>query len=105
MADPNSLQADISGVNPVSGAPEPWRRAYSRYNRNIGDVVNDPGRGPWQSNHNGVVYQGHFDAYEQIVPINEQIAWRHKFSNGKTYDHGDVMIALGEFLVKQGFLS
>lgn len=105
MADPNSLQADISGVDPVSGAPQPWRLCKSRGNRNVGDVVNDPNRGPWTSTHNNVTYPGHYDAFEQIVPVNEQIAWRHKFSNGKTYDHGDVMIALGEFLIKQGFLS
>lgn len=105
MADPNSLQADIAGVNPVSGAPEPWRRVFARHNRNIGDVVSDPTRQAWNSNHNNVVYQGTYDAYEQIVTVAEQISWTHKFSNGKVYDSGDVLIALGEFLVKQGFLS
>ena len=104
MADPNSLQADISGVDSGNGAPQPWRRVLARHNRNIGDIVNDPARQEWDSKHNNIAYPGTFDAFEQIVVTAEQLAWKHKFSNGKTYDSGDVLIALGEFLVKQGFL-
>ena len=105
MADANTLQADTSGVNPANGSPEPWRRVYARYLRNIGDIVNDPHRGQWDSTHNGVKFPGTYDAFEQIVCTAEQIAWRHTYSNNKTYDCGDVLIALGEFLIKNGALQ
>lgn len=104
MPDPNTLGADISGVNPTNGQPESWRNARSRYPRDIGQIVNDPSKGPWKSEHNGQRYEGHFDAFEQIVPLTEQLSWVHKFSNGKTYDPGDILIGLGEFLIKQGIL-
>ena len=104
MADANTVQADISGVDPANGNPKPWRRLLARYPRNIGDVTSDPTRQQWASRHNNVAFAGTFDAHEQIVTIGEQIAWVHKFSNGKTYDPGDILIALGEFLIKQGAL-
>jgi len=104
MADANTLQADTSGVNPANGAPEPWRRVLARHERKIGDIVNDPTRGPWMSNHVGVAYPGTYDAFEQQVASAEQLAWRHTFSNGKVYDPGDILIGLGEFLIKQGAL-
>ena len=105
MADANTVQADISGVDAANGNPKPWRRLLARYPRNIGDIVNDPSRGPWGSTHNNVAFPGTYDAHEQIVTIGEQIAWRHTFSNGKIYDAGDILIGLGEFLVKQGYLA
>lgn len=103
MADANSVDANERGVT-VNGDAEPWRLVAVRHSRNIGDIVNDPARQEWNSAHNGKSYQGTFDAFEQIVGVAEQVAWKHKFSNGKTYDFGDVIIALGEFLVKQGLL-
>lgn len=104
MADAQSVQNDIAGIN-QNGDPEPWRLVAVRHPRNIGDVVDDPARGEWNSTHNGKQYAGTSDAYEQQVGIAEQIAWVHTFSNGKTYDHGDIMIALGEMLIAQGFLK
>ena len=104
MSDANSVDANERGVNITNGDAEPWRLVGVRHNRNIGDIVNDPNRGPWNSVHIGKAYPGTTDAFEQIVGVAEQIAWTHKFSNGKTYDAGDVLIALGEFLVKQGLL-
>ena len=74
MSDATSLQADISGVG-VNGAPEPWRVVFARHPRNIGDIVNDPNRGEWNSTHNGQVFQGTYDAFEQQVTTAEQIAW------------------------------
>ncbi|PQM45203.1 hypothetical protein C1Y40_04629 [Mycobacterium talmoniae] len=103
MSDANSISADVSGVA-TNGDPEMWRNVLARHPRNIGDVVNDPDKGPWNSVHNGQNFQGTYDAFEQIVTVAEQIAWVHTFSNGKTYDSGDVLIAMGEFLVKQGLL-
>lgn len=101
MSDANSIQADVSGVN-ADGTPQPWRSVRARHPRNIGDVINDPTRGPWNSTHNGQSYPGTFDAFEQIVTVAEQIAWTHTFSDGVTRDVGDVLIGLGEFLVKNG---
>ena len=103
MAQPSDVTNDIAGVS-ANGTPEPWRRVLARHPRNIGDVVNDPSRGPWNSTHNGQQYQGTFDAYEQLVTVAEQVSWVHTFSNGKTYDAGDILIGLGEFLIKQGIL-
>ena len=54
MADPNSILADVSGVEPSNGAPQGWRRVLARHNRNIGDIVNDPTRSAWNSTHNGM---------------------------------------------------
>jgi hypothetical protein len=99
VSDPASLQADISGVA-VNGAPEPWRVVFARHPRNIGDIVDDPNRGPWNSTHNGQMYQGTYDAFEQQVTTAEQIAWVHKFSDGITRDTGDVLIELMEFAIQ-----
>ncbi|MGH3555303.1 MAG: hypothetical protein ACRDT5_22495, partial [Mycobacterium sp.] len=63
MADAQSLQADISGVD-TNGMPEPWRLVLARHPRNIGDIVDDPNRGPWNSTHNGKSYQGTYDAFD-----------------------------------------
>lgn len=98
MSSADDLQADISGL--TSGNPEPWRQVLARHQRNIGDVINDPQRGPWNSTHNGTVYAGTFDAFEQIVTIAEQLAWVHKFSDGITRDPGDILIELMEFAIQ-----
>ncbi|OHV01314.1 hypothetical protein [Mycobacterium talmoniae] len=101
MADAQQVQNDIAGTN-VNGDPEWWRLVLARHDRNIGDIVNDPNRGPWNSTHNGKQYPGTYDAFDQIVTTAEQIAWTHVFSDGVKRDAGDVLIALGEWLVKQG---
>lgn len=61
MADAKSLEAEISGVE-INGAPETWRRVLARHPRDIGDIVDDPARGPWNSIHNGQPFQGTYDA-------------------------------------------
>lgn len=99
VPDATSLQADISGVA-VNGAPEPWRQVLARHPRNIGDIVDDPDRGPWNSIHNGQPVQGTFDAFEQQVTAAEQLAWVHTFSDGITRDSGDVLIELMEFAIQ-----
>jgi hypothetical protein len=103
MTTPDDIQADISGVAPPeapnAGDPQPWRLVKARWPRNIGDIVNDPNRGPWTSNHNGKPYQGTFDAYEQQVCVAEQLAWTHKFSDGIVRDPGDILIELMEFVI------
>lgn len=82
--------------------PYPWRFAYSRHPRDFGDVVNDPNRGAWnRTQPDGSTHDGHTDAYEQIVPINEQIAWTHEFSDGIVRDSGDVLLELMEFVIEQ----
>lgn len=48
----------------------------------------------------GSQHAGHTDAYEQIVPINEQIAWTHVFSDGIERDSGDVLLELMEFAIQ-----
>jgi hypothetical protein len=101
MADAQSIINQAAGID-ANGAPLAWRKVKARANRDIGDIVNDPNRGPWESDHNGTHYDGTFDADEQLVTVAEQIAWTHKFSDGVERDSGDVLIALGEFLVKQG---
>lgn len=101
MSDANSIQSDVMGLE-TDGDPMAWRLVHARHPRNIGDVVNDPARGPWNSIHNGKNYDGTFDAFEQQVTIAEQIAWVHTFSDGVTRDVGDILIGLGEYLVKQG---
>ncbi|MCV7100961.1 hypothetical protein [Mycobacterium palustre] len=98
MSDPNSLQADISGVK-IDGTPNSYRNVLSRHERGARDVVDDPARGPWNSTHNGIGYQGHFDAFEQIVPIGEQISWVHTFSDGIERDLGFVLMELMEDLI------
>lgn len=64
-------------------------------------VVKDPSRGPWMRvMPDGSQHAGHTDAYEQIVPINEQIAWTHVFSDGIERDSGDVLLELIEFAIQ-----
>jgi fido (protein-threonine AMPylation protein) len=98
MSSADDLQSDIAGV--TNGQPETWRQVLARHQRNIGDIVNDPNRGAWNSTHNGVVFAGTFDAFEQIATVAEQISWVHKFSDGITRDTGDVLIELMEFAIQ-----
>lgn len=99
MADAKSLEAEISGVE-INGAPETWRRVLARHPRDIGDIVDDPARGPWNSIHNGQPFQGTYDAFEQQVTVAEQLSWVHTFSDGITRDSGDVLIELMEFAIQ-----
>lgn len=99
MSTADDLQSGIAGVT-ANGQPEPWRVVFARHLRNIGDIVNDPNRGAWNSQHNGHSYQGTFDAFEQMVTVAEQISWTHKFSDGIVRDSGDVLIELMEFAIQ-----
>lgn len=87
-----------------NGDPMPWRVLPARHSRNIGDYVNNPSTQEWNSTHNGKSFPGTSDGWEQVKTIGEQISWKHTFTNGKTYDVGDILIGLGELLVKQGIL-
>ena len=99
MADASSIQQATAGTD-NNGQPYPWRFAFSRHRREFGDIVNDPNRGPWnRTNPDGQVVPGHTDAYEQIVPTNEQVAWTHEFSDGIVRDAGDVLMELMEFVI------
>jgi len=99
VTDAQSLQADISGVD-IDGLPETRRLVLVRHPRNIGDIVDDSARGPRDSTHNGQVYQGTYDAFEQQVTVAEQLAWVHTFSDGITRDSGDVLNELMEFAIQ-----
>lgn len=98
MADPNSLQNDISGVS-TSGDPEMWRIVCSRFAQGPDAIVGNPDKQEWDSVHNGVRYAGHFDAFEQIVPIGDQIAWTWKFSDGIVRDPRFILHELMEDLI------
>jgi hypothetical protein len=100
MADAQTLR-NVAGGIADNGTPFTWRFAFSRHPRDFQQVINDPERGPWQRTlPDGQVQAGHTDAYEQIVPINEQIAWRHVFSDGIERDSGDVLLELMEFAIQ-----
>jgi hypothetical protein len=99
VTDTQSRQADISGVD-VNRLPETWRLVLVRHPRNIGDIVDEPARGPWGSTHNGQVYQGIYDGHEQQVTVAEQLAWVHMFSDGITRGSGDVLIELMELAIQ-----
>ncbi|AGM13568.1 hypothetical protein SEA_ADNAMA_37 [Mycobacterium phage Adnama] len=104
MSSPDELKAIDLGVE-LNGDPQPWRFVKVRHNREIGDIVTDPARGEWNSDHNGKHYEGTTAQAEHIVGIAEQIAWTHIFSDGVKRDAGDVLIALGEFLVAAGIFD
>lgn len=100
MTDAHTLRTAAGGIA-ENGTPMPWRIAYSRHRRTFRQIVDDPNRGPWNRTlADGQVVPGHSDAYEQIVPINEQIAWRHVFSDGVERDLGDVLLELMEFAIQ-----
>jgi hypothetical protein len=100
MTSPNSLQADTSGVDVTTGSPEPWRLVLDRYPRTFNQYVNDPDTQEWNSEHNGVAYQGHYDAYEQQVPDSQDSNWKATFSDGITRDRGDILMELMEFAIE-----
>lgn len=109
MADADSVAANEAGValnvpGLKNGDALPWRVWPGRYERNIGDVVNNPATQEWNNTYNGIPAGGTADLGAQVKMLDEQLAWKHKFSNGKTYDPGDILIGLGEFLIKQGIL-
>jgi predicted chitinase len=100
MADAQDIKNATAGVD-GNGSPFGWRWAYSREPRDFNQVVKDAARGPWtRKMPDGSVHPGHTDAYEQIVPINEQIAWTHVFSDGLERDSGDVLMELMEFAIQ-----
>lgn len=105
MASPESVEANERGLfgpgNSHAGWPMPWRFVFSRFRRNIGDIVNDPTRGPWKRQQpDGSIHDGHTDMGEHLVTIGEQIAWTHAFSDGVVRDCGDVLIELMEFAIQ-----
>lgn len=98
--DLRDIRNTIAGVS-ASGWPAQYRMAYSRHPRAFNDVVADPDRGPWKRRQpDNSEVDGHTNALEQIVPINEQIAWTHTFSDGIVRDSGDVMMELMEFAIQ-----
>lgn len=100
MADAQEIKNTTSGVA-GNGWPFEWRFAYSRHPRDFNEIVKDAKRGPWtRKQPDGTEVAGHTDAYEQIVPINEQIAWTHVFSDGIERDSGDVLLELMEFAIQ-----
>lgn len=105
MADPNTVQADISGVDPASGEPlrggngSLYRIVCSRYDQGPDAIVGNPDKQAWGSIHNGVHYGGHFDAFEQVVPIGDQISWVHEFSDGIVRDPRFILHELMEDLI------
>jgi len=100
MTDAQALR-NIAGGIADNGSPLSWRVAFSRHQRDFQQIVNDPSRGPWNRTlSDGQVHPGHTDAYEQIVPINEQVSWRHVFSDGIERDMGDVLLELMEFAIQ-----
>lgn len=100
LSESEMLRLAVAGVDPA-GWPLQWRYAFSRSSRAFNEIVADPERGPWQRvQPDGTKVAGHTDAFEQIVPISEQIAWRHTFSDGLTRDLADVMLELMEFAIQ-----
>ena len=100
MADAQEIKNVTAGVA-ANGWPFEWRFALSRHPRDFNQIVKDSKRGPWSRKQpDGTEVAGHTDAYEQIVPINEQIAWTHVFSDGIERDSGDVQMELMEFAIQ-----
>lgn len=99
MPTPDDVFANDQGVQ-VNGDPLMWRLVKARHNRNIGDVINDPTRGEWNTTHNGKAYVGTFDSGDHTTVTAEQLAWTHVFSDGIKRDSGDVLIELMEFAIQ-----
>lgn len=100
MADAAAIINDVAGLD-VNGVPDPWRLVKVRHELAAGEIIADPARQEWDSQHNGVAYPGTYDAFEQLVGVAEQIAWVHTFSDGVKRDVSTILIELGEFLVAQ----
>ncbi|OIN79782.1 hypothetical protein [Mycobacterium malmoense] len=105
MSDANSIQADVSGVDtngdPVRGGNGSlYRIICSRFDQGPDAIVGNPDKQEWSSVHNGVEYAGHFDAFEQIVPIGDQISWKHEFSDGIVRDPRFILHELMEFAIQ-----
>jgi hypothetical protein len=105
VASPDTVEAHERGVFPSgeerAGWPQPWRFVFSRHNRNFGDIVNDPNRGPWSRRQpDGTEFPGHTDMAEQMVTTAEQLAWTHVFSDGVERDPGDILLDLMEFAIQ-----
>jgi hypothetical protein len=100
MADPNSVQADISGVDPGNGDPQMWRASALRHPNGPDAIVGDPTKQAWSSTHNGQTYGASFDAFEQATATADQIAWTWKFSDGIVRDHRFVMHEAMEFIIQ-----
>lgn len=99
MADANSVQSDLSGVDPGSGSPQMWRASALRHPNGPDAIVGDPTKQAWNSLHNGATYGASFDALEQIVAIADQTAWTWKFSDGVVRDARFVLHELMEDLL------
>lgn len=98
MSDPNSIQADISGVR-QTGEPEMWRASALRHPNGPDAIVGDPTKQAWTSTHNDVLYGASFDAFEQTTATADQIAWTWKFSDGIVRDARFVLHELMEFVI------
>lgn len=98
MADANTVQSDISGLN-TNGTPQMWRVSALRHDLGPDAIVGDPTKQAWNSSHNGQNYAGSFDAFEQIVAIADQIAWTYKFSDGIVRDPRFILHELMEFVI------
>jgi predicted chitinase len=100
VAQPTGVVGNASAGVDTAGWPLPWRFAFSRSPRDFNQIVDDPDRQPWRRRQpDGTEVPGHTDAFEQIVTIDEQIAWTHTFSDGITRDTGDVLLELMEFAI------
>ena len=100
VPQPTGVVGNASAGVDTAGWPLPWRFAFSRSPRDFNQIVNDPDRQPWRRRQpDGTEVPGHTDAYEQIVTIDEQVAWTHTFSDGITRDTGDVLLELMEFAI------
>jgi len=100
VAKPTGVVGNAGAGVDTAGWPLPWRFAYSRSPRDFNQIVNDPDRQPWRRRQpDGTEVLGHTDAYEQIVTIDEQVAWTHTFSDGITRDMADVLLELMEFAI------
>lgn len=100
MADANSVQADISGVQ-ANGTPNMYRASALRHANGPDAIIGDPTKQAWDSTHNGTKYGASFDAFEQIVAVADQIAWTWEFSDGIVRDARFVLHELMEFVIAQ----
>lgn len=103
MTQPQDVLNNEAGVD-TNGNVLPYRVWPGRYERNIGDVTGNPATQEWNNQYNGLLAGGTGDGWAQVKMIAEQLAWKHTYSAGKTFDPGDILIGLGQFLIQQGIL-